>query len=79
MAKEIDTVEFSERELAFLKEQRLGRIATVSSHGQPHVVPVAFEFDDICFNFGGWKLKNSLKFKNIQQNNKVAFVVDDSL
>ena len=39
MAKEIDTVEFSERELAFLKEQRLGRIATVSSHGQPHVVP----------------------------------------
>ncbi len=79
MAKEIDTVEFSERELAFLKEQRLGRIATVSSHGQPHVVPVAFEFDGICFNFGGWKLKNSLKFKNIQQNNKVAFVVDDLL
>ena len=74
MAKEIDTVEFSERELAFLEEQRLGRIATVSSHGQPHVVPVAFEFDGICFNFGGWKLKNSLKFKNIQQNNKVAFV-----
>ncbi|MGB8024255.1 MAG: pyridoxamine 5'-phosphate oxidase family protein [Nitrososphaeraceae archaeon] len=53
MAKEIDTVEFSERELAFLKEQRFGRIATVSSHGQPHVVPVAFEFDGICFNFGG--------------------------
>ncbi|MGA9170087.1 MAG: hypothetical protein WBZ20_08080, partial [Nitrososphaeraceae archaeon] len=43
------------------------------------VVPVAFEFDGICFNFGGWKLKNSLKFKNIQQNNKVAFVVDDLL
>lgn len=79
MAKEIDTVEFSERELAFLKEQRFGRIATVSSHGQPHVVPVAFEFDGICFYFGGWKLKNSLKFKNIQQNNKVAFVVDDLL
>jgi pyridoxamine 5'-phosphate oxidase family protein len=38
---------------------------------------VAFEFDGICFYFGGWKLKNSLKFKNILQNNKVAFVVDD--
>jgi pyridoxamine 5'-phosphate oxidase family protein len=77
MAKEIDSVEFTERELTFLKKQRLGRIATVSSHGQPHVVPVAFEFDGICFYFGGWKLKNSLKFKNILQNNKVAFVVDD--
>jgi len=55
----------------------LGRIATVSSQGQPHVVPLAFEFDGICFYFGGWKLKNSLKFKNILQNNKVAFVVDD--
>jgi nitroimidazol reductase NimA-like FMN-containing flavoprotein (pyridoxamine 5'-phosphate oxidase superfamily) len=44
MAKEIDSVEFTKRELSFLKEQRLGRIATFSSHGQPHVVPVAFEF-----------------------------------
>ena len=38
MAKETDSVEFTKRELTFLKEQRLGRIATVSSHGQPHVV-----------------------------------------
>lgn len=44
MTKEIDSVEFTKkRELAFLKEQRLGRIATVSSQGQPHVVPVVFE------------------------------------
>ena len=76
MVKEIDSVEFTKMELSFLKEQRLGRITTVSSHGQPHVVPVAFEFDGICLYFGGWKLKNSLKFKNILQN-KVAFVVDD--
>ena len=45
MPKEIDAVGFSEKESTFLKEQRLGRIATVSSHRQPHVVPVAFEFD----------------------------------
>ena len=76
MVKEIDSVEFTKMELSFLKEQRLGRIATVSLHGQPHVVPVAFEFDGICFYFGGWKLKNSPKFKNLLQN-KVAFVVDD--
>jgi hypothetical protein len=33
MAKEIDSVEFTERELTFLKKQRLCRIATVFSHG----------------------------------------------
>jgi pyridoxamine 5'-phosphate oxidase family protein len=77
MTKELDSVEFSERESTFLKEQRLGRLATVSSTMQPHVVPVAFEFDGNCIFFGGWNLINSLKFKNILQNNKVAFVVDD--
>jgi pyridoxamine 5'-phosphate oxidase family protein len=77
MPKETDAVRFSENESAFLKEQRLGRIATVSSNMQPHVVPVAFEFDGSYLYFGGWNLKNSLKFRNILQNNKVAFVVDD--
>jgi pyridoxamine 5'-phosphate oxidase family protein len=77
MTNEIDSVKFSEKESTFLKEQRLGRIATVSSSMQPHVVPVAFEFDGSYIYFGGWNLKSSLKFKNILQNNKVAFVVDD--
>ncbi len=77
MTKEIDSVGFNEKESTFLKEQRLGRIATVSSSMQPHVVPVAFEFDGKYIYFGGWNLKNSLKFKNILQNNKVSFVVDD--
>ncbi len=81
MVKDIDVVQakiiFDEREIRFIKENRLGRIATVSSSMQPHVVPVAFEFDNHYFYFGGWNLKNSLKFKNILQNNKVAFVIDD--
>jgi pyridoxamine 5'-phosphate oxidase family protein len=77
MAKEIDNVRFNEKESTFLKEQRLGRIATVSINMQPHVVPVAFEFDGSYLYFGGWNLENSLKFRNILQNNKVAFVVDD--
>ena len=77
MPKETDAVRFSEKESTCLKEQRLGRIATVSSNMQPHVVPVAFEFDGSYLYFGGWNLKNSLKFRNILQNNKVAFVVDD--
>ena len=43
--QEDNVVEFSEKESRYLKEQRLGRIATVSPDTQPHVVPVAFEFD----------------------------------
>jgi hypothetical protein len=35
MPKEIDTIKFSEKESTFLKEQRLGRIATVSPNMQP--------------------------------------------
>src|SRR5919107_3408356 len=77
MPTEIDPIKFSKEETEFLKEQRLGRIATSSISMQPHVVPVAFEFDGTYIYFGGWNLKNSLKFKNILKNNKVAFVVDD--
>ncbi|OLD44824.1 hypothetical protein AUI51_00590 [archaeon 13_1_40CM_2_52_4] len=36
---------FSEAETQYLKSQRLARLATVSSRGQPDVVPVGFEFD----------------------------------
>ena len=59
------------------ENKQLGRIATISSSIQPHVVPVAFEFDCKYIYFGGWNLKDNLKFKNILQNKKVAFVVDD--
>jgi pyridoxamine 5'-phosphate oxidase family protein len=52
-------VEFSEGESKYLKEQRLGRIATVSPDIQPHVLPVVFEFDGKHFYFGGWNLEGT--------------------
>jgi pyridoxamine 5'-phosphate oxidase family protein len=70
-------VEFSEEETEYLAGSRLGRIATVSDDEQPHVVPVGFEFDGTYIYFSGWGLQKSLKFRNIQHNSKVAFVVDD--
>jgi pyridoxamine 5'-phosphate oxidase family protein len=36
---------FSEREIAYLKSQRLARIATVSKELQPDIAPVGSEFD----------------------------------
>ena len=68
---------FSEEEAEYLAENFLGRVATVSPTGQPHVVPVAYEFDGAVISFGGWNLRSSLKFRNLASNSKVAFVVDD--
>jgi len=75
----IEKVTFTEQEAKFLKDSTLARIATASSSGQPHVVPISFEFDGKYFYFGGYNLTKSLKFRNIQRNSKVALVVDDLL
>jgi pyridoxamine 5'-phosphate oxidase family protein len=70
-------VAFSEPEAAYLAENYLGRVATASRARQPHVVPVSYRFDGTSIIFGGWNLTKSLKFKNLSENSKVAFVVDD--
>ncbi|HJQ26509.1 MAG TPA: PPOX class F420-dependent oxidoreductase [Blastocatellia bacterium] len=69
---------FSEKEVAYLKSQRLARIATVSSKGQPDVAPVGFEFDGEYFYIGGIQQTSTLKYKNVAAGNpRVALVVDD--
>jgi pyridoxamine 5'-phosphate oxidase family protein len=70
-------VTFTDEEVAFLTQSRLARVATVSNEGEPHVVPVVYEFDGTAFYFTGWNLERSLKFKNLVENKKVALVVDD--
>ncbi len=70
-------VAFSEAEAEYLAENFIGRVATSSTSGQPHVVPVGYKFDGSTIAFGGWNLTKTLKFRNMMANNKVAFVVDD--
>jgi pyridoxamine 5'-phosphate oxidase family protein len=36
---------FTDKELDYFTEQRLGRIATVGPDGQPHVVPTSFRYN----------------------------------
>lgn len=71
------SVTFTEDESNYLSEQTLGRIATASPDGRPHVVPVAYEFDGRYIYFSGWNNAKSLKYRDILKNPKVAFVVDD--
>ena len=73
------SVVFTENELEFLMESKVARLATTSTEGQAHVVPIAYEFDGENFYFSGWHLQKSLKFRNILRNSKVALVIDDLL
>ena len=68
---------FTEAEAQYLADNFLGRLATVSPRGQPHVVPVGYRFDGSAITFGGWDLERSLKFRNLMANQRVAFVVDE--
>jgi pyridoxamine 5'-phosphate oxidase family protein len=67
-------------EIIYLQSQRMARIATVGSNGQPHVVPVAFRYDpetetiDIGGHDGFAKRK---KWRDVKSNPKVAVVIDD--
>jgi len=71
------TASFNDSEAEYLAENFMGRVATASPSGQPHVVPVGYRFDGSTITFGGWNLSKSLKFRNLMFNDKVAFVVDD--
>jgi pyridoxamine 5'-phosphate oxidase family protein len=68
---------FTEAEAEYLADNFIGRLATASASGQPHVVPVSYRFDGRRITFGGWNLASSLKFRNLIANPKVAFVVDE--
>jgi pyridoxamine 5'-phosphate oxidase family protein len=72
---------FSEKEVGYLKSQRLARISTVSSKGQPDVVPVAYEFDGEHFWVGSGTqdiFLRTRKYRNVKAGNtKVAIVIDD--
>jgi len=70
---------FTQAEIEYLRSQRLGRLATVNSAGEPHVVPVSFrynaELDTI--DIGGLNMGQSKKFRDVGRNGRAAFVVDD--
>ncbi|HYR50084.1 MAG TPA: pyridoxamine 5'-phosphate oxidase family protein [Candidatus Eisenbacteria bacterium] len=64
---------FTPNELEFLRSQRIGRFATISPSGWPHVMPVMYSVDDegeLEFDVDGVKLRN------IQAEPRSAMVVD---
>jgi pyridoxamine 5'-phosphate oxidase family protein len=72
---------FTETEIEYLSGQRLGRLATVDAEGRPHVVPVAFRYNEEldAVDIGGHNFAGSKKFRDVGKTGRAAFVVDDVL
>jgi len=70
---------FTPAEIDYLQSQRLARLATTGADGQPHVVPVSYRYnaEHDSIDIGGHGFATRWKFRQVQQNPKVAVVVDD--
>ena len=64
-----------------MRDQRLGRLATVDESGRPHVVPVGFRYNAELgvVDVRGRNLGLTKKFRDVAQTGRVALVVDDVL
>ncbi len=58
----------------FLKSQKILRLATIDSSGDPHIVPVWYRYTSGKFYIG--TSTKTRKAKNIKKNSKVSFCVD---
>ncbi len=72
---------FTEDELEYLAQQRLGRIATVGPQGQPHVVPTSFRYnaEQDAIDVGGLRMSQTKKLRDVQRTGRASIVIDDVL
>ena len=66
-------------EIAYLAAQQLGRLATVQPNGTLQNSPVGFSYNAELetIDIGGRSMDASQKFRNVRENGRIAFVVDD--
>ena len=70
---------FTDAELGYLAERRLGRIATVGEDGTPHVAPVGWRYDpeEDAVEIGGRNFERSKKYRDADRSGRAAIVIDD--
>jgi pyridoxamine 5'-phosphate oxidase family protein len=70
--------ELTDAERAYLRRQRLGRLATVDAGGRPQANPVGYVLrPDGTVDIGGYAMGTTKKWRNIAVNPQVSLVVDD--
>lgn len=67
-------VSFNRKEIKFIQDQEVSRLATVSEKKWPQVTPILHVFDGKNFYFA--TDFDTKKIKNIEKNNKIAIVFD---
>jgi pyridoxamine 5'-phosphate oxidase family protein len=69
---------FTPAELEFLRGHTLGRLATADATGQPHSIPLTYVYNaaEDCIDLGGIDFAGGKKWRDMQANPKVAFLVD---
>lgn len=69
----------SDAEVRFLDRQPLGHLATLGPGGAPQVKPVGFTYNQALgtIDIAGLNMGASAKYRNVQANPNVAFVVDE--
>jgi pyridoxamine 5'-phosphate oxidase family protein len=69
----------TDAEQRFLARQPLGHLATIGPDGTPQVKPLDFTYNAALgtIDIAGFNMARSAKYRNIQANPRVAFVVDE--
>ena len=72
-------VVLTDTEKAYLRDQPLGRLATVDANGAPQNNPIGVFFDEQTGDIviGGPAMGSTRKFHNVEANDQVALVIDD--
>jgi pyridoxamine 5'-phosphate oxidase family protein len=70
---------FTQAEIDYMTTQRLGRLATAQPDGTLQVNPVGFHYnaDLAVIDISGHNMAASRKYRNVADNGRVAFVIDD--
>jgi pyridoxamine 5'-phosphate oxidase family protein len=70
---------FTDAEIRFLARQPLGHLSTIGPDGTPQVKPLDFTYNAELrtIDITGFAMGSSAKYRNVQANPRVAFVVDE--
>lgn len=72
---------FTAAEVAYLREQSIGRLCTIGPAGEPQIRPVGVHLgpDESTIEIVGHALGRTQKWRNVIRNPRVAFIVDTVL
>lgn len=70
---------FTDAEQRFMARLGRGHLATIAPDGRPQVKPLGFTYNDALgtIDIAGMNMGSSAKYRNVQANPHVAFVVDE--